>query len=1058
MKKYFKPFIESEDWVVVSEFKEQKKEELYYQSEEDLENLFIEMLGEIGYEYAAHIKNSDELKKNLRKKLEELNKTIFSENEWNYIWTEKIANKKFTNIDKTKLIQSRREEIFSIRRDDGSSKNLKLIDKENYFNNSFQVVNQVKNKGDKYQNRYDVTILINGLPLVHIELKRRGVNIKEAFAQIHRYTNESFWAETGLFEFVQIFVISNGTETKYFSNTTIADTNDKKKLEQSYVFTSHWADAKNTKIIDLVDFTYYFFSKFILWNILTKYCVLERENSANPKLLVMRPYQITAVERILNQIRLAYINKKWNQNESKGYIWHTTGSGKTLTSFKAATLAARLKEKGINFIEKVLFVVDRKDLDRQTQQEYDSFEKGAAQGVSSSKNLEEKLNDKNHSIIITTIQKLNKVLSSKNNNSKNIPVLNENVVLIFDECHRSQFGQMQQNIHNKFKKSYVFGFTGTPIFPENSNLQALKTLEKLTNDKKFLKSEDKILDNINLTTENIFKNQLHSYTLGNAMADGNVLGFHYEHYSNFLEKKNMNDRDVIDIDEDSALASPKRISKIVESILKNHPIYTRKNLRPNDPGFNGIFTVQNIELARKYYDEFKKQIANLDEDKKIKVTTIFSASEAESSDLEIQQLNESNKDFLANVIDDFYQMYDNKYIRNNYIDQNRFYTFYGDVADKIKKVELDIVIVVNIFLTGFDSKRLNTIWIDRVLRDHGLIQAISRTNRIFNALKPKGNIISFRNLKYNLEKAFQIFAEGKEVKTFISFDSFNNYYYGHQNPASENIRFILFDRDGYKKNVERLFKQFPIENSDWQTIQDKTTYKKFVKAFSRILKLDLILQCFPEFTGDKILLSGTKLDNYKSAFHEIRDKLKRMINADKESIEDDLEYEVEMWEVMRYDLANVLEIVRKNAKNNPTISVDQLSKEAETTANASYDTRKKSELIRNFITKIQGKISKMTTYELSQYSTEESKKDLILMFDTIKKENINVNRQEVIEYLNKSLRKSNFDSETSQFANLIKFSFRKTNIEMHKKLAELMNDIFEKYNQLIEKFIDTANE
>lgn len=1051
MKKYFKPFIKSEDWVVVSEFKQQKSTEFFYQSEQDLENIFIEMLQEIGYEYATYIKNSNDLKINLRKKLEELNKTIFSENEWNYIWNEKIANKKFTNIDKTKLIQSRKEEIFSIRRDDGSSKNLKLIDKENYFNNSFQVINQFNNSG-KYQNRYDVTILINGLPLVHIELKKRGVDLKEAFKQINRYTKESFWGEDGLFEFVQIFVISNGSETKYFSNTTITHNNNKKQLEQSYVFTSYWADEKNRKIIDLVDFTYYFFYKFVLWSVLAKYCVLENENSQNPKLLVMRPYQIVAVEKIINKIRSAYLNKKWNQDESKGYIWHTTGSGKTLTSFKTATIATRLKENGLHFISKVLFVVDRRDLDSQTQKEYDSFEKGAAQGASNSKNLEQKLNDKNHSIIITTIQKLNKVLKGKT--TSNFPILNENVVLIFDECHRSQFGNMQKNIHQKFKKSYIFGFTGTPIFAENSKLQALNTFDQIIKEKKDTENKEEILKDIKLTTRDIFKNELHRYTLEDAIADGNVLGFNYINCLTLKEKNLESDHDIYGIDEKAALMSPKRISKVVKKILNDYPKYTRSDLKNKNKAFNGIFTVENIEFARAYYNEFKHQIALLNEDQKIKVTTIFSANDTNDSELEIDELNQTNKEFLADVIDDFYEMYNQKYIRNSYIDQKRFNTFYGDVAEKIKKTEIDLVIVVNIFLTGFDSKRLNTIWVDRTLKDHGLIQAISRTNRIFNNLKLTGNIVSFRNIEKNLMRAFKIFSS-KRINSFIYFDSFKNYYYGNKDFQSLEARYVSYDKNGYKKNVEELFENFPINNSDWLVQKNIQTYKKFVKDFSRILRLDQILRFFPEFTEDKILLNGTKLDDYRSRFITIRSELKKMLNATKESIENDIEYDSEIWEIMQYDLVHILEVTKKDINNNPKITVDELSEVVETKANASYETRKKSELIKGFIQKIQGNPSKMNTIELSIYSNDISKKDLALMFENIKNKNINVNKNLVIDYLNKSLNKNEFDHQTSEFNRLIKSSFRDVNKENnHNDLAELMKNIFDKYNNIIEKFID----
>ncbi|MGN0011059.1 MAG: type I restriction endonuclease subunit R, partial [Marinilabiliaceae bacterium] len=764
-------------------------EEEGYQTEADLERSLIEQLQRQGYEY-AQIHNEEDLIANLRVKLEELNNYHFTDNEWSRFFKTEIASEGKGIIDKTRAIQT--DFVKTLKRDNGDEKNIYLIKKDDVHANRTQVINQYEVWDGKRPNRYDVSILVNGLPLVHIELKRRGVSIKEAFNQINRYGRESFWAGNGLFEYVQIFVVSNGTQTKYYSNTTRdshineikkGGNKNKPKTSNSFEFTSYWADASNQVLNDLVDFTATFFSRHTLLNVLTRFCVLTEQDL----LLVMRPYQIAATEALLNQIERAHNMKRQGTIDACGYVWHTTGSGKTLTSFKAAQLATKY-----DFIDKVVFVVDRKDLDYQTMKEYDRFQRGAANGNTSTKILEGQLKNPKCKIVITTIQKLTSLI-------KRFPaheIFAKNVVMVFDECHRSQFGDMHAAIVKKFKKYYIFGFTGTPIFAENvsgsrGNLR---------------------------TTDDVFGRRLHTYTIVDAIRDHNVLPFRVTYVSTMKSKEDIENAKVWDIGREEALMSTQRISNVTAYILEHYAQQTkqassyifkqlddvadvvkhygdrgyeevRKKARLN--GFNSLFAVQSIEAAKLYYDEFQSQMAGLPENKRLKVATIFSYGandevgeeiEDENSD-STEGMDESSRDFLDRAITDYNNMFSTNYDTS----AEKFPNYYKDVSLRMKNREIDILIVVNMFLTGFDATTLNTLWVDKNLRYHGLIQSYSRTNRILNSVKNAGNIVCFRNLEEQTNKALSLFGDADANGTAI-LRPFDDYFYGYTDEKGKHVK------------------------------------------------------------------------------------------------------------------------------------------------------------------------------------------------------------------------------------------------------------------------------
>ena len=924
---------------VVTEYVKEDMPVYTYQSEADLEREFIKNLQNQGYEYLI-IHNEKELIVNLKDKLEKLNNIIFSENEWERFFKEKIANKNESIVEKTRTIQE--DYIKSFTRDNGTLINISLIDKKNIHNNFLQVINQYEEENGNHNTRYDVSILVNGLPLIHIELKRRGVAIREAFNQINRYQRDSFWAGSGLFEYVQIFVISNGTNTKYYSNTTRArhikemsfNRRKVKKSSNSFEFTSYWADANNKAITDLVDFTKTFFAKHTILNILTKYCIFDTSDT----LLVMRPYQISATERILSKIQLAN-NYKWvGKIDAGGYIWHTTGSGKTLTSFKTAQLASQL-----DYIDKVLFVVDRKDLDSQTQKEYDRFSKGSANGNTSTKILKAQLEDRyvnKSKIIITTIQKLGHFIKQ----NKNHEVFKKNIVLIFDECHRSQFGELHLAITKTFKNYFMFGFTGTPIFPKNSNGSS-KTLFK--------------------TTEQTFGDKLHTYTIVNAINDGNVLPFRIDYINTIKEKEGIQDKKVNAIDIEKAMSDPIRIREVVSYIIEHFEQKTMRNKHyevkeQRLSGFNSIFAVSSIPVAKKYYLEFKKQLE--EKNKNLTIATIFSysANEEENTDnlddesFDTENLDLGSREFLEEAISD----YNKKFGTNFDTSSDGFQLYYEDLSKRTKNKEIDILIVVNMFLTGFDATTLNTLWVDKNLRMHGLIQAFSRTNRILNSIKTFGNIICFRDLQKETDDAIALFGN-KEAGGIVLLKTYEEYYNGYEDDKGR-------EKEGYSQLIEELQNKFPIG----EQIIGEQNKKEFIMLFGNILKLKNILSAFDKFAGNEIL-SEREYQDYQSIYIDLYQERKPK-DTDKESINDDIIFEIELIKQVEinidYILMKVAEYYKSNKKDKE-ILVD-----IKKAINSSIELRSKKELIEGFIDRVNS--SKNVTDDFKKFVREEKEKDL----------------------------------------------------------------------------------
>ena len=804
---------------VVAEYTPAEVRSDFYQSEADLEKAFITQLCSQGYEY-ADIHDEKGLVANLRRQLELLNNYSFSDKEWKQFFTLYLANANEGIEEKTRRIQE--ESVLNLTRDDGTTKNITLLDKKNIHNNRVQVLNQYEETQGAHDTRYDVTVLVNGFPMVHIELKRRGVAIREAFNQIKRYQRDSFWASSGLYEYIQIFVISNGTHTKYYSNTTReahikeqsgSGRRKSKKTSHSFQFTSYWADGNNKIIADLVDFTKTFFAKHTILNILARFCVFTSEKL----LLVMRPYQITATERILQRIEIAHNYKKAGTLAAGGYIWHTTGSGKTLTSFKTAQLASRLP-----YVDKVLFVVDRKDLDYQTMKEYDRFEKGAANGNNSVKKLTEQMEDPTANIIITTIQKLGIFVAKYPKH----PVFQQRLVLIFDECHRSQFGDLHAAIVKSFKNYHLFGFTGTPIFAENASASGNSLLK---------------------TTEQAFGDKLHTYTIVNAINDGNVLPFRIDYINTVKMADGVRDKQVKAIDIERALAAPERISAVVKYILENFDrktsrsfFYTVKGQRL--AGFNSIFAVSSIPVAMLYYKEFKRQLEELRRD--MIVATIFSyqpnEADPEDESFNTAELDDTSRDFLEGAIADY-----NKAFNTNYdTSADKFQNYYKDLSQRMKNREIDLLIVVNMFLTGFDATTLNTLWVDKNLKQHGLIQAFSRTNRILNSVKTFGNIVCFRDLQQETDEAIALFGD-KDAGGIVLLKKYEDYYEGfdEEKPSGEPKH-----HEGYRELINVLLTRFPLG----EQILGEQNEKDFIVLFGSILRVRNILNAFDDFKGNEI--------------------------------------------------------------------------------------------------------------------------------------------------------------------------------------------------------------
>lgn len=1026
---------ETNEATVVSEYIPPERRKRSYQSEAELEKNFIEDLQEQGYEYLA-IKTEDELVENLKKQIEKLNHITFSETEWTRFYGHYLANDTEGIVEKTFSIQS--DYIKVLPRDDGSTKNIYLIDKKNIHNNYLQVINQFTPEGGRYSNRYDVTILVNGLPLVHCELKRRGVNIREAFNQIRRYNRDSFWAGAGLFQFIQIFIISNGTNTKYFSNTTreasIKEQTSKKgsgkKTSNSFEFTSYWADANNKIINDLEDFTRTFLAKHTILNILTKYCVFDTNNT----LLVMRPYQIAATERILNKILISSNYHKEGTIEAGGFVWHTTGSGKTLTSFKTAILASQM-----DCIDKVLFVVDRKDLDYQTMKEYDRFQKDAANSNKSVVILKKQLEDDNCKIIITTIQKLG-IFIKKN---KDHPIFQSHIVLIFDECHRSQFGELHKDIVKSFKRFHLFGFTGTPIFQKNAGANGAGGIR---------------------TTDQAFGEKLHTYTIVDAINDHNVLPFRIDYIKTIRMKDGVKDKDVAGIDKENALSAPERISAVVSYIIEHFDQKTKRNTNggvyefkaltniaesakakdrgsvkeqkelKHISGFNSMFCVQSIETAIKYYAEFKKQISDNPQcGLKVGMIYSFGANEAEDENGFVDDENSDDtagldvvsRDYLESAIKDYNAMFHT----DSDTSSDKFQNYYKDVSLRMKNKELDILIVVNMFLTGFDATTLNTLWVDKNLKMHGLIQAYSRTNRILNSIKTFGNIVCFRDLSEKTDEAIALFGD-KNAKGTILLRSFNDYYNGFTDEKDKYHK-------GYTELVDELLTKFPLDGFKNNVITQEAK-KEFVMLYGAILRMRNILTTFDQFEGDT-LLEINDLQDYQSHYIDIHDEIRPDEKAEKENINDDIVFEMELIKQVDINIDYILMLVAKYHDSNCQDA--EILVDIKKAIGGSIELRSKKQLIEDFIAQINTSTDIQKDWQ--SYIAKKREEELIAIIAEQK-----LKPEETRAFIENSFRDGNLRTTGTDIDKLLPAVSRfggGNRSEVKKIVIERLTEFFEKY-------------
>lgn len=916
---------------VCSALPKQQRRSSSYQSEAQLEDAFVKQLCRQGYERLV-VSSEEELIANLRMQLEALNRMNFSDKEWARLFKGWIAADNDGIVEKTRRIQ--RDHVYALRMDDGSVRNVSLIDKRNVHNNRMQVMNQYAQQGS-YDNRYDVTVLVNGLPLVHVELKRRGVAIQEAFNQIERYQRDSFWSGCGLYEYVQIFVISNGTHTKYYSNTTrfsaIEERAGKKtrgkKSSNSFKFTSWWAAADNMPIYDLVPFTATFFAKHALLNILTKYCVFDVEE----KLLVMRPYQIVATERILNRILVSENNKDMlGTLRAGGYVWHTTGSGKTLTSFKTAQLASQMEG-----VDKVMFVVDRKDLDYQTMREYDRFEKGAVDGSESTAVLARQLANPDCRILVTTIQKLACFIKK----NKGHEVYARHCVIIFDECHRSQFGEMHVSITKHFKNYHLFGFTGTPIFADNAGSGR----------------------NFNLrTTEQAFGDKLHTYTIVDAIRDENVLPFRVDYIQTIRERDQYEDQKVYDIYREGAYKAAARVDLVTNYILdhfaqktKRSHGYSFKGTRVM--GFNSILATASIDMAKVYYTAFKRiQEERGGERLKVAIIYCFGPNEADDGcglpdeSFDVESLDTPSRDFLADAIADYNAMFSTSFDTSS----QGFQNYYKDLSDRMKKRQVDLTIVVNMFLTGFDATTLNTLWVDKDLRDHGLIQAFSRTNRILNSVKTYGNIVCFRNLEDRVNHAISLFGD-KEAGGVVLLKPYAEYL------------------GEYREHLAQLREQFPLEAAlNGNALLGEEAEKAFIRLFGVILRLRNILTAFDDFAADDTLSPRDEQD-YRSVYTDLYQKWRKQ-KEDATIINDDLVFEVELLKQVDINIDYVLMLVQKYHDSNCTDKM--IIGDIERAIGASYELRNKKDLIEAFIDSLDS--SNDVTADWEKYLAEAKEREL----------------------------------------------------------------------------------
>ncbi|EFQ24673.1 type I site-specific deoxyribonuclease, HsdR family [Aminomonas paucivorans DSM 12260] len=906
----YEPVALSEESTVVAEFLPDRVREGAYQSEAALERAFLEQLQSQAYEY-LRIASEAELIANLRRQLERLNDMTFSDTEWERFFKGRIAGEKDGIVEKTARIQE--DPVQVLVRDGGKEKkNVRLIDKGDIHNNRLQVINQYEAEGAR-SNRYDVTVLVNGLPLVHVELKRRGVDLREAFHQIDRYQRDSFWAGSGLFEYVQLFVISNGTLTKYYSNTVrgghLAERRNgrsRRRTSNSFAFTSWWADGKNRPIMDLMSFTRTFFARHTLLNILTRYCVFD----ADRKLLVMRPYQIAAAERILQRIVASTNLRQWGKAEAGGYIWHTTGSGKTLTSFKTAQLAL-----GLEGVDKVLFVVDRKDLDYQTMVEYERFEKGAANSNASTAVLQRQLEDPNARLLITTIQKLSRFVGK----NKRHPVYDAHVVVIFDECHRSQFGDMHGEITRAFRRYHLFGFTGTPIFPDNAGAGG---------------------NPLRRTTEQTFGDRLHTYTIVDAIGDKNVLPFRIDTINTLRTAPVIRDKQVSAIDTERALLAPERIAQVVGYIREHFDQKTHRavSYRVKDRmrrGFNSLLATSSIEAAKRYYAAFAEQQRDLPLPQRLKVGLIYSfAPNEEEGDgllreeaFETDGLDSCSRDFLEGAIRDYNALFGTSYDTSN----DRFQNYYKDLSLRLKQGDLDLVIVVDMFLTGFDATTLNTLWVDKNLRAHGLIQAFSRTNRILNSVKTYGNIVSFRDLEQATNDALALFGN-RDARGVVLLKPYGEYY------------------EEYKKRVEELTEEFPPDRPPVGEEQQRA----FVGLFGAILRLKNILVAFDDFQGNE-LLSPRAFQDYQSLYLDLHAHMRGAGDGEKERINDDVVFEIELIKQVEIGVDYILMLVARYLEKKGSGEDKEIRIAIHGAVDASPSLRNKKDLIEQFVDALSAK-------------------------------------------------------------------------------------------------------
>jgi len=949
------------------------------------------------YEY-LNITSEKELINNLRRQLERLNKIEFSDAEWENFFKSSIAGKNDGPIEKTNRIQD--DYVQPFRRDDGQIKNIVLIDKEDIHRNRLQVINQYESHG-MHQNRYDVTILVNGFPLVHVELKRRGVNLREAFNQINRYHRESFWADSGLFEYVQLFVISNGSLTKYYSNTVrmkhVNQSNKRSaiKTSDSYSFTTWWADMKNNRIDDLTDFTSTFFSKHTLLNILTRYCVFD----VDEKLLVMRPYQIVATEQILQRINIATNQKSLGKIEAGGFIWHATGSGKTLTSFKVAQLAI-----GMPGVEKVLFVVDRKDLDYQTMREYDRFEKGAANSNKSTKQLQRQLESPDTRLIITTIQKLSLFVNS----NKKHPVFKKHVVIIFDECHRSQFGEMHADITKAFKCYHLFGFTGTPIFTENAG----------NGNPKFR------------TTEQVFGDKLHAYTIVDAIKDENVLPFRIDYVDTIKTSQNILDEDVSDIDRAGALLHPQRVKNIVEYIREHFNQKTKRKrsyrLRGHYvSGFNSLFATDSIKAAKLYYQEFRKQQADVPINQRLKIGLIYSFAPNEDEqdgllgeeNFKPERLDQSSRDFLQEAIGDYNEIFFSNYDTSS----EKFQNYYKDLSKKIKEKKLDLVIVVNMLLTGFDATTLNTLWVDKKLRSHGLIQAYSRTNRILNSIKAYGNIVTFRDLEQATNDAIALFGN-KDAKGIVLLKPYQEYY------------------EDYQDKIDQLTAEFPLNKE----LIGEENERNFVKLYGKILQLKNILSAFDQFESNEILVERDFQD-YQSRYIEIYERIMDRVRSEKVPIGDDLVFEIELIKSVEINVDFILMLVEKYLKKKGEDDAEDIRDSIERAIKSSLSLRSKKDLIDRFVESVTTKSNLGSEWE--EFIRNERMKELNQIIASAK-----LNPYETLLLMQNSFRNGAVLETGTAIAKILPPNasiFSKNN-----QYSTLKDNVFTQLNEYFERFYD----